>query len=140
MFAVHALDEAGAAQHLFDLVGLQMADKVAGLAAVGTGVKVCAKLLHMVLAKHVNGQRGTGGHRLSGAGLAGGAQLHLRRVPACFPGSSGHLCADLLHGFPHLLQSLFCHGISILLGILGALAANELRAGAGAQDVGFADL
>ena len=51
-----------------------------------------------------------------------------------------HLCADLLHGFPHLLQSLFCHGISVLLGILGALAANELRAGAGAQDICFADL
>ena len=56
MLTVHALDEAGTAQHFFNFVRLQMADKVAGLAAVSTCVKVCAQLLHMVLTEHIDGQ------------------------------------------------------------------------------------
>ena len=139
MLTVHALDEAGAAQHLFDLVGLQMADKVAGLTAVGTGVKVCAQLLHMVLAKHIDGQSGTCGHRLCSAGLAGGAQLDLGRVAACLPGSSGHLFTDGQHGLPHLFRCFFCHKASVLLGIFCTLSADELRAGAGAENVCFTD-
>ena len=139
VLAVHALDEAGAAQHLFDLVRLQMADEMAGLAAVGPGVKIGAELLHMVLAKHINGQGCTGGNNVRCAGLAGGTELHRCRVAARFPGGCRHLGADLFHRFPHFFQCLFRHR-SILLGIFCALTTDELGAGAGTENVCFADL
>ena len=47
MLTVHALDEAGAAQHLFDLVGLQMPDEMDG----GTFVGILAELLGQLLKK-----------------------------------------------------------------------------------------
>ena len=139
MFTAHALDQAGPAQDFFDLVGLQVPDEMAGLAAVSACVKVCAELLHMIFAKHVNGQGGTCGHSFSGAGLAGGAQLDLGRVAACLPGSSGHLFTDGQHGLPHLFRCFFCHKASVLLGIFCALSADELRTGAGAENVCFTD-
>ena len=40
---VPALDQACPPQYLFDLIGLQMADKVAGLTAVSSGIVVCAQ-------------------------------------------------------------------------------------------------
>ena len=109
MLTVHALDQACPPQYLFDLIGLQMADKMAGLAAVGTGIVVCTQLLHMVFAKHINGQSRTGGNGLRRAGLAGGAQLHRCRVAPSFPGGCGHLFPDLGHGLPHFFQRFFCH-------------------------------
>ena len=109
MLTVHALDQACPPQHLFDLIGLQVADKMAGLAAVSPGIVVCTQLLHMVLAEHINGQGGTGCYGLRRAGLAGGAQLHRCRIASGFPGSGCHLFPDLCHGLPHLFQILFCH-------------------------------
>ena len=46
VFTAHALDQAGPAQDFFDLVGLQVPDEMAGLAAVSACVKVCAELLY----------------------------------------------------------------------------------------------
>ena len=109
MLTVHALDEAGTAQHFFNFVRLQMADKVAGLAAVSTCVKVCAQLLHMVLTEHINGQGCACSHGLRRAGLAGGAQLHRCRVAPGLPGGGCHLFPDLGHGLPHFFQRFFCH-------------------------------
>ena len=109
MLAVYALDQACPPQHLFDLIGLQMADKMAGLTAVSSGIVVCAQLLHMVLAEHINGQGGTGCYGLRRAGLTGGAQLHRCRVAPGFPGGCGHLFPDLGDSLPHLFQCFFCH-------------------------------
>ena len=99
----------GLSQASVTFVGLQMADEVTGLAAVSTGVVVGAKLLHMVLAEHIDGKGRAGGDGVRGAGLAGGAELHFGGVAACFPGRCGHLFADGLPGLPHLFQILFCH-------------------------------
>ena len=109
MLTVHALDQACPPQHLFDLIGLQMADKMAGLTAVSPGIVVCTQLLHMVLAEQINGQGGTGCYGLRRAGLAGGAQLHRCRIASGFPGGGCHLFPDLCHSLPHLFQILFCH-------------------------------
>ena len=42
-------------------------------------------------------------------------------------------------GPSHLFRCFFCHKASVLLGIFCALSANELRTGAGAENVCFTD-
>ena len=116
-----------------------MPDEMARLAAVGPGVIVGAELLHVVLAEHIDGQGRAGGHGLRRAGLAGGAELYFSGGAPGFAGGGRHLLADGVNGFPHLFQCLFSHKNSVLLGIAGALAADQLRAGAGAENVCFAD-
>ena len=101
MLAVHALDQGGAPQHLFDLIGLQMADKVPGLAQIGTGIGFFHQLLHMVFAKKINGQRGAFPHGFHSAGLAGGAQQNLAGAAPGSQCGTGHFFTDISYIFSH---------------------------------------
>ena len=98
---VHALDDVGAAHHLFHLIGLQVADKMHRLVQIGPGVAVGHQLLHMVLAEQVHRQGRAVPDGVRGAGLAHGAKQNIRRVaPGGFCGLF-HAAADFRHRLRH---------------------------------------
>ena len=105
--AVHALNERGTAYNLVDFIGLQMTDKMSGLAIVGPGVGLFHKLLYVVFAEQVNGQIGAVPNFFHRAGFAGGTKAHVGRVAACGPGGGSHRLPDLCDGLGHLLFLCF---------------------------------
>ena len=131
---LHEADDFAVTEAFVDLVGLQMADKMPRLTAISVGVGLFHQFLHMVFAKQVNGQSGTGNHLFHGAGLAGGAQQNICRVAAGFTGGDGHIFTDAGHIFGHHCQLFLCqHGSHLLVN--GAAAAGRNAPSSCIQDI-----
>ena len=95
MGRAHRLDELHPAHHLFDLVGLEVADKVELRAVVGVVLQVGGHLLHPVLAAdgHAGGDSLPDG--LRALHLGGGHQGDLGGLPARLAGGGGDSFVDL---------------------------------------------
>ena len=101
---VHGLDQVHMAHDLVHLIGLEVADKVDGLLAIGALGQLFHQLLDAVFAAAIDASLHGGPDALGVVHLTGGAEGDLGGVPAGLPGGFGHSGAngrDIVDNFLH---------------------------------------